>query len=103
MGGACGSQQENGNVNKAGDVEADWSLGRENIQAQLEGCKRNQKVFKTIARELQSEGYDGSYQQYRKKVKKLKQEYKKIKDKLNKTGESGRKHLKSWDFFRSAG
>ena len=32
-------------------------------------------------------------------MRKLKQEYKKIKDKLNKTGESGRKHLKSWDLF----
>ena len=29
----------------------------------------------------------------------MKQEYKKIKDKLNKTGESGRKRLMSWDFF----
>ena len=56
-------------------------------------------MFETIARELQSEGYDRSYQQCREKVKKLKQEYKKIKDKLNKTGESGRMHLKSWDFF----
>ena len=72
--------------------------GRENIHAQLEDCKQNQRVFETIARELQSEGYDRSYQQCREKVNKLKQEYK-IKDKLNKTGESGRKHLKSWDFF----
>ena len=73
--------------------------GRENIQAQLEVCKRNQKVFQTIAREIQSEGYDRSYQQCREKVKKLKKEYKKIKDKLNKTGVSGRKRLTSWDFF----
>ena len=29
---------------------------RKNIQAQLEGCKRNQKVFETITRELQSGG-----------------------------------------------
>ena len=56
-------------------------------------------MFQTIARELQSKGYNRGYQQCREKVKKLKQECKKVKDKLNKKGESERKHLKSWNFF----
>lgn len=69
--------------------------GRENIQAQLEGCKRNQEVYKKIARELQSEGYERTFQQCREKIKKLKQEYTKVKDRLNKTGEAERKYLKA--------
>ena len=73
--------------------------GRENIQAQLDACKRNQKVFQTFTREIQSERFDRNYEQSTEKVKKLKQEYKKIKDQLNKTGESGRKRLTLWDFF----
>ena len=65
----------------------------------MEGCKRNQQVYQTIARELQTEGYERTFQQCREKIKKLKQEYNKIKDKLNKTGEAGKKYLKTWDFF----
>lgn len=71
--------------------------GCENVQAQLQGCKRNQELYKTIATELQTgAGYES--QQCREKIKKLKQEYK-IKDKLNRTGEAGDKYLKAWVLF----
>ena len=41
-----------------------------------------------------------SLAQCREKIKKLRQEYRKIKDKMNKTGEEGKKHLiAGWDFY----
>ena len=69
--------------------------GQENVQAQLEGCKKNQAVYEKIAKELQEVGYERTYQQYRDKVKKLKGEYRKAKDKKNKTGRDN----KHWDYF----
>ena len=66
--------------------------GQENVQAQLEGCKKNHEK---IAKELQEVGYERTYQQCRDKVKKLKGEYRKAKDKKNKTGTDN----KHWDYF----
>ena len=47
-------------------IEIQW---RKNIQAQLGSCKRNQKVFRKITRELQGEGYERSYQHCREKLR----------------------------------
>ena len=64
--------------------------GEDNIQAQLEGCKRNAQVFAKIASEMKDAGYERTRDQCRDKIKKLKGEYRKIIDKHGKTGE-GRK------------
>ena len=72
--------------------------GEDKIQAELEGCKRNAHIFDKIAREMVGAGFDRSGTQCRDKikyVKKLKAEYRKIKDKHGKTG-TGRS---SWKFF----
>ena len=75
-----------------------WSS--EDIQAQLEGCKRNKLVFEKIASEMRKEGFERTFQQCREKTKKLRQEYKKIKDKLRETGQEGRQYLISkFEYF----
>ena len=51
--------------------------GDDTIQAQLQDCTRNQKIFEKVARELNEAGYERTFQQCRDKIKKLKGEYKK--------------------------
>ena len=70
--------------------------GEENVQAQLEGCRRNKHVYENISKEMSDAGYSKSAVQCRDKVKKLKQEYKKVKDKNNPTG-TGRTDWKFYD------
>ena len=43
--------------------------GQENVQGQLEGCKKNQAVYEKISTELQEAGYERTYQQCRDKIK----------------------------------
>ena len=69
--------------------------GEDSIQAQLEGCKRNAQVFAKIASELREAGYERTVLQCREKIKKLRADYRKIRDSHNKTG-TGRK---KWKFF----
>ena len=69
--------------------------GDDAIQAMLEGSRRNKDVFKKIAREMEAAGYSKTAEQCQGKIKKLKYEYKKIKDKHSQTGE-GRK---DWKFL----
>ena len=69
--------------------------GEDNVQAQLEGCKRNAQVFERISCEMKDIGYDRTGVQCREKIKKLRGEYKKIKDKKGKTGEGN----KPWKYF----
>ena len=70
--------------------------GDDNIQAQLEGCRKNRGVFEKIVHRLKQANYDRTIEQCRVKMKKLKQEYKRIKDKGNKTGEAAKK---TWRFY----
>ena len=70
--------------------------GEDNIQQELEGSVRNEKVYKHIARRLSAMGYDRTSKQCREKIKKMKQDYKKIKDHNNKSG-SNRKTSKWFD------
>ena len=70
--------------------------GNDAIQAQLEGCKRNQEVFSRIAAEMSEAGFERTAQQCRDKIKKLKVEYRKIKDKRKRTGEG---RYPEWDYF----
>ena len=69
--------------------------GEDSIQAQLEGCKWNAQVFAKIASELREAGYERTVLQCREKIKKLRADYRKIRDSHNKKG-TGRK---KWKFF----
>ena len=69
--------------------------GDETIQAQLEGCKRNKDVYQKISREMAAAQYERTAEQCREKAKKLKAEYRKIKDRHNVTGKGRSK----WRFF----
>ena len=66
------------------------------IQEQLEGCRRNSQVYKKIATGLHSAGFSRTFEQCGEKIKKLKAEYKKIKDKREETGQG---RYPDWDFF----
>ena len=43
--------------------------GEEDIQAMLEGCKRNKAVYEKIAREMETSGYERSAVQCRERKK----------------------------------
>ena len=65
-----------------------WS--NDGIQAQIEGCKRNREVIDTLAAGMTDEGYVCTGVQCRNKIKKLKADYRKIKDNNNETGRQRR-------------
>ena len=46
-----------------------------------------------MAAQLREQRYDRTFQQCREKTKKLRQEYKKVKDKIKETGQEGRRYL----------
>ena len=56
------------------------------IQDQLEGCWRNSQVYK-ITDGLREAGFSRMFEQCREKIKKLKAEYKKVKDKRDEMGQ----------------
>ena len=62
-----------------------WS--EEGIQEQLEGAKRNKHVYEQLAEDLIIYGIEKTGEQCRTKVKKLRQEYKKLADKHKETGQ----------------
>ena len=65
--------------------------GDENIQAQLDGSTRNIKVYAAIAqRLLESGGIQRTAVKCREKIKKLKAEYKQIKNHNNRSGRNGK-------------
>lgn len=64
--------------------------GEDKVQAQLEGCKRNAQLFERISCKMRDKGYDQVGVQCREKVKKLRGEYRKVKDKKGKTGEGNK-------------
>ena len=57
------------------------------IQDQLEGCRWNSQVYKKISDDLRSAGFAHTLEQRKEKIKKLKTEYEKIKDKRDETGQ----------------
>ena len=69
--------------------------GEEGVQEQLEGTKRNRHVYEKIAKGMQKRYSDKTAEQCRAKMKKLKLDYRKVKDKHNKTGQ-GRN---TWKFL----
>ncbi len=58
----------------------------EEIQLEFEGTKRNIKVFASIASQLAALGIQHTAKQCHDKIKKLKQDYKRIKDHNNQSG-----------------
>ena len=72
--------------------------GEDNIQSQLEGCYQNKEVYQHIARKMGKEVFERTFVQCREKVKKLKKDYRKLKDTLNETGQGRYKELE-WPYF----
>lgn len=69
------------------EVQALLSLfAEESIQQQLHGATRNDKVYACISARLGDLNIHRSSKQVREKLKKLKQDYKKIKDHNNRSG-----------------
>ena len=64
--------------------------GEESVQFQIEGCARNREVYEKLAEQMRAAGYSRTGVQCRDKIKKLKTEYKKIKDNNNKSGRARR-------------
>ena len=64
--------------------------GEDEIQIQLEGCKRNRSIYNKIAQEMAVAGYDRSAIQCRDKLKELRADYKIIKDSNKETGRASR-------------
>ena len=67
------------------------------IQAMLEGARRNKDVFIKISKEMEMAGFKKTADQCSSKIKKLRFEYRKIKDKNGKTGR-GRS---AWKFYEA--
>jgi len=61
-----------------------WS--DETIQEGLEGCKKNSQVYAKLSDQMHKVGYKRTLVQCRDKVKKLKGDYRKIKDGHKQTG-----------------
>ena len=70
-------------------------VSEDKIQEELEGCKKIKHIFDKISSRMRSAGFDRSTEQCRLKVKKLRAEYKKIRDGNKKTGED----RKDWKHF----
>ena len=62
----------------------------ENIQSQLEGCRYNRNVYEKLSKQMGDDGYERSPTQCREKIKKLRNDYKRIKDRNTKTGRERR-------------
>ena len=56
------------------------------VQSQLKGCKRNKQIYEPISKELLIYGVHRSAEQCCEKIKKLKSEYRKVKDGHKVTG-----------------
>ncbi|XP_070822727.1 zinc finger and SCAN domain-containing protein 29-like [Chaetodon trifascialis] len=67
----------------------------ERIQRELDGATRNEKVYQEVAQLMATHGYHRTYRQCREKLKKLKSDYRAIKDH---NGRSGSRR-KSWRWF----
>jgi len=68
------------------------------IQEQLKGCRRNSQVYSKIADHLREPDFSRSLEQCQDKIKKIKGEHKKVRDKREKTGEG---QYSKWEYFDS--
>ena len=92
----CRGLLDNGDLERQRSPSANKFLGEEGVQAQLEGSKRNKHVYEKISKTLARNGIHKSSDQCRAKMKKLKTDYRKVKDKNGKTGR-GRSIWKYFD------
>ena len=60
--------------------------GEESVQEHLERCSNNRNVYEKIATEMRAAGYERTAVQCRDKIKKLRAEYKRAKDRNGLTG-----------------
>lgn len=67
-----------------------WS--EDEVQRELEGTVRNQKVFQKISQRMWELGYNRSPDRCRVKIKKLKQDYRRLKEYNKRTGTSRKKN-----------
>ena len=72
-----------------------WS--EDKIQEELDGCKKNKHIYDKIAARMTKAGFARTFDQCRITVKKLRREYRKVKDGNNKTGED----RKEWKYFEA--
>ena len=70
------------------------------IQEQLVGHRRNSQVYKKISESLAESGFSRTFEQCREKVKKLRAEYKKVKDRHKETGQG---RFSEWEFYDAIG
>jgi hypothetical protein len=70
-------------------------VAEERIQREIDGATRNEKVFQEVAQLLAAHGYHRTYKQCRDKLKKLKSDYRAIKDHNGRSGANRR----TWKWF----
>ncbi|XP_037312501.2 zinc finger protein with KRAB and SCAN domains 2-like [Pungitius pungitius] len=61
-------------------------IGEERVQRELDGMVRNEKVFQHVSERLAVEGYQRTSEQCRIKCKKLRSDYRKVKDHNSRSG-----------------
>ena len=67
------------------------------MQEQLEGCHHNRELYMHRACKLNNV-YERSFEQCREKIKKLKKEYQRIKDRLEETGRRRHEEVQ-WSYY----
>lgn len=65
--------------------------GDQSVQEELEGCKKNSKIFSKLSDQMRAAGYERTLAQCRDKIKKLKSEYRKVKDANKQIGNKRKK------------
>ena len=70
-------------------------LGEEDVQRDLDGAVRNEKVFQLVSEKLLDAGFEKNTEQCRQKSKKLRADYRKAKDQNNQNGD----YRKMWKWF----
>ena len=73
-------------------------IADDKIQRELDGTTRNIKVFQEVSTQMSTSGYSRTVVQYREKLKKMKSEYRQVKDNNNTSG-AGRKQWKWFDLL----
>ena len=70
-------------------------IADDKIQRELDGTTRNIKVFQEVSTQMSTSGYSRTVVQCREKLKKMKSEYRLVKDNNNTSGAS----RKNWKWF----
>uniref|UniRef100_A0A3B5LK26 Myb/SANT-like DNA-binding domain-containing protein n=1 Tax=Xiphophorus couchianus TaxID=32473 RepID=A0A3B5LK26_9TELE len=71
-------------------------VGQERIHRDLDGATRNEKTFREISQLLAAHGYQRTSRQCRDKLKKMKSDYRTIKENRKRSGPNSLKH---WKWF----